>query len=86
MDTATSTALISAGSSALVAITALLLNYRGFSSLENRAASLENRFSSFENRFASLETRMDARFNLMQSDMKDFNKALASIESDVARL
>jgi hypothetical protein len=72
MDTATSTALISAGSSVLVAITALLLNYRGFISLENRVASLE--------------TRMDGRFNLMQSDMKDFNKGLASIESDVARL
>lgn len=54
-------ALISAGASVLVAITALLLNYRGFASL-------------------------DARLNLMQSDLKDLYKAMTAIEVDVARL
>jgi hypothetical protein len=54
-------ALISAGSSVLIAITALVLNYRGFASI-------------------------DARMNLMQSDMKDLNKTMTAIEIDVALL
>lgn len=54
-------ALISAGGSVLVAVTALLLNYRGFASL-------------------------DARMNLMQSDMKYLNKTMTALETDVALL
>lgn len=38
-----SVALISAGASALVAMTALLLNYRGFASIDSRFASIERR-------------------------------------------
>jgi hypothetical protein len=54
-------ALISGGSSVLIAVTALILNYRGFASI-------------------------DARMNLMQSDMKDLNKTMTAIEIDVALL
>ncbi len=61
MDSTVIVALISAGGSVLVAITALVLNYRGFASI-------------------------DARLNLMQSDMKDLYKAMTAIEVDVARL
>jgi hypothetical protein len=61
MDNTVIVALISAGGSVLVAITALVLNYRGFASI-------------------------DARLNLMQSDMKDLYKAMTAIEVDVARL
>jgi hypothetical protein len=59
----------------LVAIVALLLNYRGF-------ASIDSRFTSVDNRFASIERRLD----LMQSDLKDMNKSVAAIEADVAVL
>jgi hypothetical protein len=48
-------ALISAGSSVLVAITALALNYRGFAVIDARFAALEN---SVNGRFASLENRL----------------------------
>lgn len=61
-------ALISAGGSVLIAVTALVLNYRGFSAIDSRFAS------------------MDARLNLMQSDMKDLNKTMTAIEIDVALL
>ena len=54
-------ALISGGASVLIAVTALVLNYRGFASI-------------------------DARLNLMQSDMKDLNKTMTAIEVDVALL
>lgn len=61
MDNTVVVALISAGGSVLVAITALLLNYRGFASI-------------------------DGRLNLMQSDLKDLNKAMTALEVDVALL
>jgi hypothetical protein len=72
MDNNIATALVSAGGSVLVAITALMLNYRGFASLDTRITSLEG--------------RVDARFNAMQSDMKDLNRAMTALEIDVALL
>jgi hypothetical protein len=66
MDNTVIVALISSGGSVLVAITALLLNYRGFASLDAR--------------MLAFESRVDARFNIMQSDMKDLNKAMTALE------
>ena len=77
-------ALIGSGSSGLVAITALLLNYRGFAAIDARFSSLEStfnsRFASVDARFASIERRLD----LLQSDMKDLNKTMTALEVDVA--
>jgi hypothetical protein len=72
MDNNVLIALIGASSSGLVAITALLLNYRGFASLDAR--------------LLALETRVDNRLNMMQGDMKAMNKTMTAIEIDVARL
>ncbi len=72
MDNTVVTALISTGGSVLVAVTALVLNYRGFASLDAR--------------LLALETRVDNRLNLMQQDMKDLNKAMTALEIDVAML
>ena len=47
-----------------------MLNYHGFASLD---ASI-----------TSLESRIDARFNLMQADVKDLNKTMTALEIDVA--
>jgi hypothetical protein len=73
MDNTIIVALISSGSSVLIAITALLLNYRGF-------AAIDGRFSSMDARFSSVERRLD----MMQVDMKDLNKTLTALEIDVA--
>lgn len=81
MDNNIATALISSAGSVLVAITALILNYRGFASLDARMTSLESRV---DGRFSSLETRFDARLNSIQADMKDLNKAMTALEIDVA--
>ncbi len=86
MDNTVIVALISAGGSVLVAITALVLNYRGFASIDGRFASLEARMFSFEGRMLSFESRVDARLNMLQSDMKDLNKAMTALELDVALL
>jgi hypothetical protein len=61
MDNSVIVALISSGGTALVALTALLLNYHGFASI-------------------------DARMNLMQSDMKDLNRTMTAVEIDFALL
>jgi hypothetical protein len=37
-------------------------------------------------RFAALEAKFDHRLDLMQSDMKDLNKAMTALEVDVAAL
>jgi cell division protein FtsB len=79
MDNTVLVALISAGSSVLIAVTALLLNYRGFTAIDGRFAALETRLQSFESRF-------DARLNLLQADMKDLNKTMTALEIDVALL
>ena len=83
-------ALITAGTSALVAITALLLNYRGFASIDARFASLE---SSVSGRFASLESSMNSRFasveqrlNIMQTDLKEFYKVQAEHDRRISSL
>ena len=81
MDNNIATALISGGGSVLVAITALILNYRGFTSLDARLTWLESRV---DGRFTSLESRFEARFNSMQADMKDLNKTMTALEIDVA--
>ena len=79
MDNNVLVALIGASSSGLVAITALVLNYRGFSSIDSRFSSLEG---AVNNRFASIERRLD----LMQADLKDLNKSMTALEIDVALL
>jgi hypothetical protein len=68
-------ALISAGASALVAVTALVLNYRGFSSIDLR-------FASVDGRFASIERRLDA----IQADLKEFYKLLAAHDKRLSKL
>jgi hypothetical protein len=47
MDSNIGTALIIAGGSALVAITALISSHRGFAALEGRFTSMEWRFIHF---------------------------------------
>ena len=94
-------ALITAATSALVAITALVLNYRGFASMDARFASFETslggRFAALENsvnaRFASLENSMNNRFasveqrlNIMQTDLKEFYRIQAERDKGVSRL
>ncbi len=69
MDNTVLLALIGASSSGLVAITALMLNYRGFVSLDARVLALE--------------FRVDGRLNSMQSDMRDLNKTMTVLEIDV---
>jgi len=73
-DTAT-VGLITAGASTLVAITALVLNYRGFASIDSRLASMEARFTAMESRF-------EAPFASLQADLR----LLAEQDKRITRL
>ena len=83
-------ALISAGGSVLVAMTALILNYRGFVSIDARITSLDNRITSLESRidsrFANLEDRIERRLDAMQADLKEFYRLLAEHDKRISRL
>ena len=79
-------ALIGEGSTALVAITALTVSHRGFSSIGTRFSSIDARFSSLEATLNARFAARDARLDLMQADMRDLNRTRTAIEIDVARL
>jgi hypothetical protein len=70
----------------LIAVVALCLNYRGFSSINSRFAEMDNRVSSLEATVNSRFSGIDNRLNAMQGDMKDLNKAMTALEIDVALL
>ena len=72
MDTNVLTAIISASASAAVAITALILNSRGFASLENRMIALENRMTAMETR--------------IHSDLQEFYRILTDHDRRIQRL
>ena len=55
MDNTVTVALISSGGSVLVAITALLLNYRGFASLETRLNMLQGDMKDLNRAMTALE-------------------------------
>jgi hypothetical protein len=60
MDNTIIVALISSGSSVLIAITALLLNYRGFVSIDGRFASVERRLDMMQVDMKDLNKAMTA--------------------------
>jgi hypothetical protein len=72
MDPNVLTAIISASASAAVAITALILNSRGFTSLENRMTALENRMTAMETR--------------IHSDLQEFYRILTDHDRRIQRL
>lgn len=53
-------ALIGTSSSGLVAITALVLNYRGFASIDGRFASVERRLDALQTDMKDLNRAMTA--------------------------
>jgi len=55
MDNTVFVALISSGGSVLVAVTALLLNYRGFASLESRLNMMQNDMKDLNKAMTALE-------------------------------
>jgi hypothetical protein len=82
--------IIAVAGAIIVPVTALLLNYRGFASIDARFASFEgsinNRFASLEssinNRVASVEHRLEN----IERDLKDFYKTSAEHDKEFARL
>ena len=60
MDNTVILAFISSGGSVLIAVTALLLNYRGFVSIDGRFASVERRLDMMQADMKDLNKTMTA--------------------------
>ena len=60
MDNTIILAFISSGGSVLIAVTALLLNYRGFVSIDGRFASVERRLDMMQSDMKDLNKTMTA--------------------------
>lgn len=100
MDSNVLIAIITTAGSALVAITALILVYRGFASIDSGFSSMDARFSSMDVRFSSLDARfssltssIDARFasverrlEAIQADLKESYRILADHDKRISRL
>ena len=71
--------IITSSGSILVAIVALALNHRGFADLRSE---MNARFAGVEKRLDLIEHRMD----VLESDLKEFNKVLAQHDTDIVRL
>ena len=71
--------ILGAAGPLLIAMVALFLNYKGFSSIDSRFAALE---ATVNSRFSGVDNRLNA----IQGDMKDLNKAMTALEIDVALL
>jgi hypothetical protein len=89
-------AVISAAGSMVVAITALVLNHRGFADLRSemnaRFAGVERGFADFRSemnvRFGGVERRLELiehRLDVIESDLKQFDKTLAHQDIEIAR-
>ena len=72
-------AIVSAGSSMIVALTALVLNHRGFADLRSE---ISVRFVALEKRLELIERRLD----VMEADVKEFNRITSRQDTDIARL
>jgi hypothetical protein len=92
MDANILAAIISAAGSAAVAITALILNHRGFaavdsrfSTIENRISDLGNRQTAIENRMTAMENRLDRRLENIEAGLKEFFRVLAEHDKRIQR-
>lgn len=75
MDVNIATAAISAGSSVLVAVVALVLNHFGFRSLEGRLTGLDARM-----------LRLEQRMDTFQHDLLEHYKTTNDLDKRVTRL
>jgi chromosome segregation ATPase len=85
MDANILAAIISAAGSAAVAITALVLNHRGFAAVDSRFASLDSRFASLDSRFASLDSRMTTLENRMTTMETRLDNRMTTMENRLDR-
>jgi predicted nucleic acid-binding Zn-ribbon protein len=76
-------AIISAASSAGVAITALILNQRGFTTIENRITDLSNRLTNTDNRIEGTRAEIHAEMRDLRDEMRNLR---AEVREDIKLL
>jgi hypothetical protein len=86
MNPATANAMISAAAAVITAVVALILNYRGFASIDSRFASLENHIGGLSQEIRDLRAETNRRFEAIESDLKEFFKVQAEHDKRLARI
>jgi hypothetical protein len=80
-------AIISAASSAAVAITALVLNQRGFTTIENRITDLSTRMNNLDNRLSQdirdLRNEVHEEIKLLTGKVVEIDNRLSRIEDRI---
>jgi hypothetical protein len=76
-------AIISAASSAAVAITALILNQRGFTTIENRITSIDNRLNRMEDKYERLRSEVHEDIKLLTGKLIEMDNRLGRIEDRI---
>jgi tetrahydromethanopterin S-methyltransferase subunit G len=93
MDANPITAIVSASATALVAITALILNNQRFGEINQRFGDLNQRFGDINKRFDDLNgrineinTQVNARMTRLESKLEHIEELLVGYCLDVARI
>ena len=73
-------ALISASGTFLTAVTALVLNHRGFASIDARFSSLDARMLALESRVTAFQDRVNQRFDDLTGAINELDKRLTKVE------
>jgi predicted nucleic acid-binding Zn-ribbon protein len=79
-------AMISAASSAAVAITALILNQRGFTTIENRITSIDNRLNRMEDKFDRMQDKYEALRTGVREEIKLLTGKLVEMDNRLGRI
>ena len=82
MDTNLTTAIITASSTSLVAIVALVLNSKRFEDMGKRFDDMGKRFDDMGKRIDRIERTLET----IQADLKEFYRMLADLDKRVQRL
>jgi hypothetical protein len=84
------TTAITAGAAVLTAIVALVLNHRGFASIESRITDLSSRTTALDNRLSEdlrgLDNRLSQDIREVRANLKQFFQAHADLDKRLGRI
>ena len=82
-------ASITTGGATLTALTALVLNHRGFKMLDHRFDDINRRFNDVSGRFDAVDRRfasIEHRLEVIEGDLKQFYRTPSEHATGIARL
>ncbi|HEY7390544.1 MAG TPA: hypothetical protein VH640_18650 [Bryobacteraceae bacterium] len=80
------TAAISAGAAVITAVVALVLNQRGFTTIENRISATDSRLNAVESRLTAMDNRLSQDIRDLRNDLKQFFQIQADLDKRLGRI